>query len=482
VIYISSPSSQSTVKHTLDRMNTLDELHRAVGGDLDLAAGSARNPRATCVGPVAIDSRRIEPGDVFWALAGPDRDGSDFVEDAFGRGAAGAVVGRTVAVPEDRWIIRVDDTQRALERWAARTREKFAGQVIAVTGSVGKTTTRQMIHTVLSTRLRGTASPRNYNNHIGLPLSMLPMEPSHDYAVLELGASGAGEIAALAELCRPTIGVITQVADAHLAGFGSRLGVAQAKAELLAALPPNGHALMGDDPLLRRLAACSPAPVTWVGRGVDCDITAADVRSTGGRLCFSVDGCPFAVPVWGRHHLTSALLAVAVSRLLGFELEEISAALEQFESIPMRCEVTHVDGTTIINDAYNANPHSMQAAFELLRDFDTPGRRIVVCGDMAELGAEAPRYHQRLGAEAVTVCGADALIACGKYAYEVVAGARTAGMPRSRSIPCQTPSDALPFLQSMMAPGDVVLVKGSRWLNMERLIQSLQQHPQRRSA
>jgi UDP-N-acetylmuramoyl-tripeptide--D-alanyl-D-alanine ligase len=463
-------------------MNTLDELYRAVGGALQLAAGSARNPRATCLGPVVTDSRRIEPGDVFWALVGPHHDGSDFAEDAFHRGAAGAVVGRAVAVPEDRWIVRVDDTQRALGQWAVRTREKFKGTVIAVTGSVGKTTTREMIHTVLRTRLRGTASPRNYNNHVGLPLSMLLMEPSHDYAVLELGASCAGEIAALAETCRPTIGVITQIADAHLAGFGSRFGVAEAKAELLAALPPDGHAVVGDDPLLRRLAACSPAPVSWVGRGVDCDVLATDVRSTGGRLCFVVEGHRFTVPVWGRHHLTSALLAVAVSRLLGLELEEIAAALEQFEPIPMRCEVTRLRGTTIINDAYNANPNSMQAAFELLRDFDAPGKRIVVCGDMAELGVEAPRYHHRMGAEVVTVCGADLLIACGEYAYEVVTGARAAGMSRSRSIPCQTPGDAVPFLRSMMAPGDVVLVKGSRWLNMERLIEALQQQPQRRSA
>jgi UDP-N-acetylmuramoyl-tripeptide--D-alanyl-D-alanine ligase len=461
-------------------MNTLNDLHRSIGGELKSAAGSA-HPRANRVDSVATDSRTIEPGDVFWALAGRARDGADFAGHAFQRGAAGAVVAREVVVPDDRWIIRVDDTQQALERWAGRKRSQLAGPVIAVTGSVGKTTTRQMIHTVLQSRLSGTASPRNYNNQIGLPLSMLGIEPSHDYAVLELGANHPGEIAALAELCRPTIGVITRAADAHLAGFASRLGVARAKAELLAALPTDGRAVIGDEPLLRRLAPSSKAPITWVGRSADCDVAATDVRSAGGRLSFRVDGRPFQVPVWGRHYLISALAAVAVARLLDFKLEEIAAALAEFQPVPMRCEVLEARGAQIINDAYNANPCSMQAAFELLRDFDAPGKRIIVCGDMAELGDQAPGWHYQLGTQAVTLCGADLLVACGKYACDVVSGARSAGMGWSRSVPFRTPDDALPLLARVVVPGDVVLVKGSRRLNMERTVDALR-HPHRRRA
>jgi UDP-N-acetylmuramoyl-tripeptide--D-alanyl-D-alanine ligase len=464
-------------------MDTLDELHRSIGGQLELAVDSARNPGATCVGPVVTDSRNIEPGDVFWALSGPNHDGADFAAEAFERGAAGAVVGRIVTIPEDRWVLRVDDTQRALQRWAAVKRDQFAGSVIAVTGSVGKTTARQMIDAVLGSRLCGTASPRNYNNHVGLPLSMLAMDPSHDYAVLELGASSPGEISTLAELCRPILGVITQVADAHLAGFGSRWGVAQAKAELLAALPPDGHAVVADDTMLRGLAECSRAPVTWVGRGADCDVMATDVRSTSGRLDFRVQGQLFHVPVWGRHHLASALSAIAVADLLGFELDEIASALESFQPVPMRCQVIEVHSTAIINDTYNASPSSMLAAFELLRDFDTAGSRIIVCGDMAELGDQSPRLHYDLGTQAVTVCGADLLVACGQFAYEVVSGARAAGMSRSKSVPFRTPDDALPLVSSAIGPGDVVLVKGSRRLKMERLVEALaQQHQLRRSA
>ena len=200
------------------------------------------------------DSRTIEPGDVFWALRGPNHDGEQFVAEAFRRGAAGAVVAEDVAVPDDRWVVRVDDTHQALLAWARWKRRQFTGTVIAVTGSAGKTTTRQMIHTVLQSRLRGTASPRNFNNHLGVPLSMTAIEPEHDYAVLELGASRPGEIAALAELSAPQVGVITRIGDAHLGGFGSRRQIAQAKAELLAALPADGQAVLGDDPWLRKLA------------------------------------------------------------------------------------------------------------------------------------------------------------------------------------------------------------------------------------
>jgi UDP-N-acetylmuramoyl-tripeptide--D-alanyl-D-alanine ligase len=300
--------------------------------------------------------------------------------------------------------------------------------------------------------------------------------------VLELGANALGDIARLAELCVPTIGVITAVGDAHLGGFGNRQQVAQAKAELLAALPLDGHAVLGDDPWLRRVARQSLAPITWVGRGPDCDLTASDVHWTNGRLTFRVGDCGFTVPVWGRHHLTAALIAVAVGRNFGITVEESAAALAEFASVPMRCEVIELRGATIINDTYDAGPVSMRAALELLRDFDAPGRRIVVCGDMADLGDQAILHHRRIGSEVVTVCGADYLIACGDYAGDVVAAARAAGMPTARAIPCRTPEETLPYVGQAMLPGDVVLVKGSRALAMERVVEAMRQYPRRRSA
>ncbi len=458
---------------------TLRDLCKTIGGRLAIDGPA---PYGVPLGPIATDSRRVNRGDVFWALRGLKYDGNDYAGEAFERGAAGAIVTEPTPAPAGRWTIEVEDTQPALWKWAQWRRRRFTGTLIAVTGSVGKTTTRQMIHTVLRRRLKGTASPRNYNNHFGVPLSMLAVEPDHDYAVLELGASSPGEIAALAELCVPKVGVITYVGDAHLGGFGSRRGVAEAKAELLASLPPDGQAVLVDDPWVRRIAGRCRAPIAWVGRNTACDVVAEEVASVGGQLEFQVAGFPFRVPVWGRHHLSAALAAVAVGRMLGLDMPEMAGALADFNPVPMRCEVLELRGATVINDAYNANPQSMRAALELVRDFDTSGRRIIVCGDMAELGEDSARHHFRLGGEVVTVCGADLLIACGQFARTVVDGARAAGMPAIRTIPCTTPEQALPYLGQAILPGDVVLVKGSRSMNMERVIEAFRCYPRRRSA
>lgn len=461
---------------------TLDQLKTATGGRWHSAASVCPQGDAP-LGRAVIDSREVQPGDVFWALAGKHCDGAEFVPDAFRAGAAGAVVAAESVQPAPgRWVLHVRNTQAALQQAARSQRERFEGSVIAVTGSVGKTTTRQMIHTVLGVRWSGTASPRNYNNHLGVPLSMLGWRASDDYAVLELGASEPGEIAELAALSRPQIGVITRIGEAHLGGFGCRGAIAEAKTELLEALPADGLAVLnGDDTELVQLRQRSRAKILWVGRGAHCDLSATNIKSSGGVLSLDVDGQRLHVPVWGRHHVTSILAAYAVGKSYGLTSSQIAEALAEFEPLPMRCEVTELGRAKVINDSYNASPAAMRAALELLRDFDAPGRRIVVCGDMRELGEAAAQLHRELGSEVVTLCGADLLLACGDHAEDVVAGARAAGMPSERTIACRDPLDAVPHVRRSLGEGDVLLLKGSRAVALERVVAALQK-PEKRMA
>jgi UDP-N-acetylmuramoyl-tripeptide--D-alanyl-D-alanine ligase len=455
---------------------TVGKLHEIVGGRLRQATLTPRHGELAAVGPIVTDSRQVQRGDVFWGLTGTHFDGACFASEAFSRGAIGAVVAKRYVQPwPGCWSLEVEDAQRSLHQLAAWNRQRFGGRVVAVTGSVGKTTSRQMIHAVLSRQFHGSASPKNFNNHVGLPLSMLAIEPGHDFAVLELAANAPGEIGALASLCRPHVGVITRVGDAHLGGFGSLESVAEAKTELLSALPSDGWAVLaGDDARLRRHAAGRRIRIVWFGRSLENDLVATNVECRQGQLNFCVDGTSMSINVWGRHHLAGALAAVAVGRIFGICDADIARGLADFKSPPMRCQITKVGGATIIDDTYNASPLAMGAALELLRDFDAPGRRIVVCGDMRELGEAAGLLHHQLGDQVVTLCGADLLLACGDHADEVVAGARAAGMPVARAVACRQPEDLLARRECSLRPGDVMLIKGSRALAMERLVKAFQ--------
>jgi UDP-N-acetylmuramoyl-tripeptide--D-alanyl-D-alanine ligase len=454
---------------------TVKRLHEIVGGRLRLATLPPRHGELARVRGVAIDSRLVRRGDVFWGLPGARFDGSHFAGEAYARGAEGAVVGQQYIQPwPGCWSLEVADSLAALETLARWNRGRFGGRVAAVTGSVGKTTTREMIRAVVERRLCGTASPRNCNDRAGVPLSMLSIDPRHDFAVLELASDARGEIGHLAALCGPHVGVITRAADAQPADPAGS-AAARAKAEMLAALPSDGWAVLdGDDPALRTAAATMPEHVVWFGRGLENDLVAANVECGSGRLSFDVDGQRMQVAVWGRHHLASALAAIAVGRIFGLSDAEIRRGLADFEPPPMRCQITRALGATLIDDTHNASPLAMRAALELLRDFDAPGRRIVVVGDMRELGDAAQRLHRHLGDQVVSLCGADWLVACGEHSAQIVEGARAAGMPQSRARAVADPREALQPLAELVAAGDVVLVKGSQAPPVRRLVEALQ--------
>ncbi len=454
---------------------TLSDLQRLVGGRLRLGTMPPCDGDAAVVGRIVTDSREVQPNDVFWGLLGPRFNGAHFAEEALVRGAAGVVTaGRWVEPWAGRWSLAVNDSYQALWETALWSRKQFTAPLVAVTGSVGKTTTRRMIDTVLRSRLAGTSSPKNFNNQIGVPVSLLQLERWHRFAVLELGASAPGEIGRLAKLSAPQIGVITHVGDAHWGGFGNRETIATSKAELLEQLPSDGLAVLNaDDPWLRKMADRCRAPIVWIGRGPDADLTAMQVRSAAGRLKFRVGGQAYDAPVWGRHHLTAALAAIAVGRHFGFDPPEIAEALAAYEPAAQRCEVSQTIGPTIVNDSYNSSPSAMRAALALIREIQSPGKRIVIAGDMGDLGESAPRWHRQLGEDVVRLCGADLLIACGEHANEVADAAAEAGMPAGRAIACRDWEQAFTVLTEAVETDDVVLVKGARVMRLERLVDSL---------
>jgi len=446
------------------------QLHATLGGRL--VCDGADQPQFA---RVVIDSRQVQPGDLFWALPGQKHDGAEFVGDAYLHGAAGVVSSRAMIPPPGRFGLVVHDPVDGLMRWAQRRRAEFTGPVVAVTGSVGKTTTRRLIETVLSATGTGAATFGNQNNRLGVPLSLCNLHPDAAWSAFELGASAAGEIAELARWCRPQIGVLTAIGEAHLSGFGDLDGVAAAKCELTAALPADGWLIAnGDQPALARQVRWPRERTIWVGRSAECDLVGLDVTTKNGRLSWTVDGRPFELPVWGRHHLVPALCALAVGRLHGLTMSDMAESLANYRPVPMRCEVSQQDGIYLINDTYNANPASMRAALELLRDFDASGRRICVCGDMGDLGDTAATWHRTLGAEVVTRCGADRLVALGHYASDVVQGATEAGMPIDSIEVCQRFELLASRLVEELEPGDVVLFKAARSLGLERLVSLVQ--------
>lgn len=453
----------------MDRVS-LNQLLQAVGGQL---AGGGCAPLD--VAGISTDSRTIRSGDVFWALPGARRDGHAFVAEAFQRGAAACVVAADRVQAGLGPQIAVRETLPALQRFAAWYRQQQEALVVGVTGSVGKTTTREMIYAVLSARHPGMRSPGNFNNHLGVPLSLLGVERNHEFAVLEFGASAIGEIRALAGIAAPEVGVVTAIAPAHLEGFGTLATIAAAKGELVEALPACGFAVLnGDDPAVRELARRATCPVVLAGTHERHHLRATHIDAAPGRLRFVVDGMTYEVPATGRQHLFAALAALAVGREIGMSTHEIAAGLRAFHAAEGRCRLLQVGPWTVVDDTYNASPASMRAAVELLAGWPHSTPRLLVVGDMLELGPEAARFHRDLGQLAAD-SGIEGVLVHGRYADDVVRGALAAGMDAHRLAVCPHFDALLTVLDCWLEPGAVVLVKGSRAMRMERVVGWMEQ-------
>jgi UDP-N-acetylmuramoyl-tripeptide--D-alanyl-D-alanine ligase len=445
------------------------------------AATGGRSRRDWGAGTVAIDTRTLRPGELFVALEGPNRDGHAFVAQALERGAAAAVVTRRPAdVAEDAPLLLVDDTQKALDGLGSAGRDRAGARVVAVTGSVGKTSTKEMLRQVLDGFGSCHASPASYNNHWGVPLTLANLPPDTTFAVAEIGMNHAGEIRALTRIARPHVAIVTAVAEAHLAFFKDTSAIADAKAEIFEGLEPGGVAVVNAETLhadrLRAAARRHAADVSTFGTSADADIRLLDLvaEAEGSRATVALAGrtleLSFAAP--GRHWAMNGLAVLATVSRLDLDLDVAAMRLAGVRPGAGRGAMREIDwrkGTVRLQDeSYNANPASMTAAIDVLGR--QHGRRIAVLGDMLELGDTAPRLHADL-ATPIAAAGVDLVFVAGpqmRHLFDALPSARQGGWAAdSRSL--------APLVAEALEPGDIVLVKGSLGSAMRHVIEALDQ-------
>ena len=435
------------------------------------------------VSGVSIDSRTLKQGDLFFAIRGPRNDGHKYVADVLARGAAGAVVTADYGVPPDfpadRVLLHVADTHQALKALSAYLRALWQGSLVAITGSMGKTTTKEFSAHVLQTSFTVYRSPGNYNNLFGLPLALCGLSSDDQIGIFEMGMSAPGEIAEMCRLARPAVGVITNVAPVHLEFFSGIEEIARAKAELAAGLGSDGTLICNlDDPLVASIASSFGGRKIGFGLKEAADVRAGDIELASlheTRFTVSVAGKthPASVPFAGRHYVMNALAAVALGVHYGIDVDQIVASLLHLRQNPMRGQVlTFEDGFTVIDDSYNSNPRALRLMIETLCGLPCPGRRILVAGEMLELGQDAGRLHYECGACA-SWSGVDIVVAVRGTAREIVRGALESGMSASNAYFFTEVDPATDFVTRAVMPGDIVLVKGSRGTQLDRMIRAL---------
>jgi UDP-N-acetylmuramoyl-tripeptide--D-alanyl-D-alanine ligase len=440
------------------------------------AVDGRQSGRNTVVSGVSVDSREVRPGHLFVALRGERADGHDFLDQALGAGASGAMVEREVeGVPS----VVVEDTGWALRALATSERASMAATVAGITGSTGKTSAKDLTAAVLEIRFRVAASPRSFNTEVGVPVTLLNADPASDVVICEMGSRGPGHIRELTEVARPALGVVTNVGPAHLEMFGSLEAVANAKAELVEALPAEGTAVLNaDDDIVRGFASRTSAQSLLFGRKPGADVSAEDVSLDElGHASFTLrtpDGRErVELAMSGEHMVWNALAAASCGTALGLSAGECGAGLKDARLSAWRMEVTDAaGGFRVINDAYNANPTSMAAALKTAAWMARGGRCIAVLGHMAELGNFADREHERIG-ELVARLGVDRLVVVGEPARRIAVGATREGVEPDRITNADTVEEAASAVRELVRPGDVVLLKASRVAGLERLAEAL---------
>jgi len=450
---------------------TLTEVLKATGGRLVGVAGGK------LFRGISTDTRTVQPGNLFIALVGERFDGHQFIAQAVSKGASGVVVSREAAEHENVTVIQVENTLAALQAVAQYHRRRYEIPVIAVTGSNGKTTTKDMLAAVLSSRFNVLKTEANFNNEIGLPLTLLKLEPGHEAAVVEMGMRARGEIRELAEIALPTVAVVTNVGETHVETLGSIDNIAAAKAELVESIAHDDLVVLNaDDPRVRAMQTKTKGRVVLYGLHSDACVRAENITATtdmnGAWItqfrCISPRGSfPVTLHAVGVHNVYNALAAITVGWELGLKSSEIQEGISRFVPGAMRLEIKQCGGYTVINDVYNASPLSMAAAISALAAIGS-GRKIAVLGDMLELGDAAVAAHRQIGRQAAAQ-GVDMVLTVGELAGHIKAAASEHGVAISRAF--QNHQEAIGALRSLLQPGDCVLVKGSRGMKMEMVLE-----------
>src|SRR4051812_20952821 len=446
-----------------------------------LAAASLSSGEGTVViNKVSTDSRTIKPGELFVALRGENFEGHDFVEAAAKAAATGALVDLNWAgnVPNNFVLLRATDTLQAYQTLAANYRRSLALKVLAITGSNGKTSTKDFAASVLARRFRVTKTEGNFNNHVGLPRTILEASSRDQIAVWEIGMNHPGEIAALAKLAAPDAAIITNVGIAHIEFMGSREAIAAEKGALAEAVSSSGTVILNaDDPFTEIIAKRTSAKIILAGID-NGSVRAIDISqsSTGSEFTILEEAhrCRAQLPVPGIHMVQNAMLAIAAGRLFGLSLEECAVGLASTPLTKARLQIKEIAGIEFIDDSYNANPDSMKAALRTLVELDSDGRRIAVLGEMGELGAESERGHRDVG-EAAAALRIDELIAVGGIGAAIAQAAKKGGLEKSVAV--DSLKEAAELLEMSAVPGDLVLVKGSRAARMERVLEEFSRKP-----